>query len=188
MSGYSNVGSANEIRTSSFERSVGYTMNKAVVNDSIACYVYDFINGNSNNLPSFNNLKNVIDNASISNIINNTGIGDKISEGYGVTVKLQKTEQEDVIIVMEVETQITGSKSRFDVITSDKHTVSVCINGKATNIANLEKDDRRLKGFPMLSTRRIKFLQTYLNEFGTVDIVKVDKTTSQKTMKLTNKK
>ena len=83
------------------------------VDTDLALHIYDFLNENCNTLPSYSTFNNIID---------SINIGDKISEGYGVTIYLSKKDNStNPEIVIEMEINVDNEKKRLDKITSDNH-------------------------------------------------------------------
>ena len=127
------------------------------IDSDIACYIYDFLNGDINNLPPFKVLYNLIDSASV---------GDKISEGYGVIVYLGKIENSDFNeIIIEMEINVDKNRKRIDKITCSKHSYVLINRKKAIKFDDSIKDDTRFKDYPKINKNRIKFLQNYLSKF-----------------------
>ena len=100
------------------------------------------------------------------NVIDSVNIGDKISEGYGITIYLSKKENGNSYeIVIEMEIKIDNIRKRIDRITSEKHD-SRLINRTRVIILNESiENDIRFKNYPKINKKRIKFLQNYLNKF-----------------------
>ena len=155
-SNYSHNHAINPSVNTSISKSMHFNTNINEKRNSLANYIYSFLEGITNTLPSYSLIDKIIQ---ISN-------SDILSEGKGVLVKLEKSQdQTSYVLCVDYSTPITNRKSRVDIITPDNHTVNLEINETIINIININSNDKRLSKFPEKNEKRFEILRHYISGY-----------------------
>ena len=179
-------GSMNPCKTTAFERSVSFTTNNASskTNEDFACYIGNFLNGDSDRLLSIDVLDYIIKNSRHDN---------SISIAQGVTVTLEDVRDGLYEIMITYENNYTNTRSRMDKITANTHYTGLCINtSKRETMTDIRfiKDTKKLIDFPLIDEKRIKYLQSYLKKYyekyGLIDMYE-DKASTYKVQHIIKK-
>lgn len=155
-SNYSHSHAINPSVNTSISKSMHFNTNINEKRNSLAKYIYSFLEGITNTLPSYSLIDKIIQ---ISN-------SDILSEGKGVLVKLVKSQDQTCyVLCIDYSTPITNRKSRVDIITPDNHTVNLEINETIINIININSNDKRLSKFPEKNEKRFEILRHYISGY-----------------------
>jgi len=162
MTNYNGATSLGQNTYTTIGRSNKYENNTKRLDENFAIDIYDFINGNINLLPRKERLNKLINSCIERQTI-------YVSQALGVTVILEEKQDETYDIVIEIETAIRNTKTRYDKLTCDNH--DVYLNSDTpkrhslTELKNIPTGDKRLIDFPVFDKGRFMFLQKYLNEY-----------------------
>lgn len=121
------------------------------LNFKIAYYIYNYLVGKDNKLPSYNYLSRVIDEVWLSQ--------DVISSGCGITVFCKNKKD----LYIEIETPITPKTRRVDLITADVYEAYKCIDSENDRVENLTMINPEIN--PIFNPQRVKILQNYFKKY-----------------------
>ena len=137
---------------SSARRGQKYMTEKNNVDSSLALAFYNFLTEGSNKLPSHEYVNKVIKNSNY----------DCISIGYGVTVNLEKNEENNILVI-ELSIPVNDKRDRIDKISPEKHIIYIDHYSRMGRI-EVDKDNTKiLSKTTNINEKRIEFLQNYLS-------------------------
>ena len=173
MTNYNGAVSLGQNTFTTIGRSNKYENNTRRLDENFAIDIYDFINGNINLLPRKERLNKLINSCIERQTI-------YVSQALGVTTFLEEKQDETYDIVIEIETAIRNTKTRYDKLTCDDHYIGLnsytSKRHSSTELKNIPAGDKRLIDFPVFDKGRFKYIQKYLNdyfnEFGPIEFNK----------------
>ena len=173
MTNYNGAASLGQNTFTTIGRSNKYENNTRRLDENFAIDIYDFINGNINLLPRKERLNKLINSCIEKQTI-------YVSQALGVTAFLEEKQDETYDIVIEIETAIRNTKTRYDKLTCDSHYIGLnsytSKRHSSTELKNIPAGDKRLIDFPVFDKGRFKYIQKYLNdyfnEFGPIEFNK----------------